>query len=501
MQLKVTTNCQFCLNLASSLGPASQLVFVVSPGSSLSLQRLNRALALLVNKDPTLRTRLTATSDGSSRLQQCVVPFDDIKINSFVQVSKIESADEETNRTHFDLTTGRIFGCHAIRRSNEYDEDLLTVGDMLLFNFHHAIFDHFSESIFLADLREAYSTSSLDGNDDHAPIYIDFTFLERDSRDDNALSVSDFEDHLQLPYDRRPSTPTRTGRASLVNLKLDRGESLVTFACQAQITLFQVYLSAYYVFLYKLTQCQDLIVDSRVTDQSRYEVTRTISMFNCFIPFRLRVEPEKSFVHLIELVKMMTHPTVRNTKTLPYMTIGFRFQTITSKIELIEKCELVRCIRPPNVTKHDLCLSIEVNESKQLTGSFVYSCDVFDEATLIVLARRFESLLDQLLSLPSTTPNCEFSLLLPHEIQAIHQLNADEQLPLHKNLLFIHQQFAHRAEEHMQKLAVVLDDQSLTYAELLYSSQLLARHLTEECHVQSGDIIAQCIERSIEMVS
>ncbi|CAF3708653.1 unnamed protein product [Rotaria sp. Silwood1] len=54
--------------------------------------------------------------------------------------------------------------------------------------------------------------------------------------------------------------------------------------------------------------------------------------------------------------------------------------------------------------------------------------------------------------------------------------------------------------EHPQKLALVLDDQSLTYAELLHSSQLLAHHLTDRCQIQPDDIVAQCVDRSIEMI-
>ncbi|CAF1461540.1 unnamed protein product, partial [Adineta ricciae] len=456
---------------------ASQLVFIVTPGSSLSLQRLNCALTLLISKHPTLRTPL----------HQCNVSFDDMDNVSFVQISKVESENEEMFPTHFNLIYDRMFQCHAIRRGDGKDEDLLTGGDMLLVNFHYAIFDYFIESIFLADLKEAYSTLALDMNDNHTPIYIDYTLCERDDRDDSMLSESDLGYQLQLPYDHCPLSSGRTGRASTVNLELDGSESLANFACQVQATLSQVYLSAYYVFLYKLTQCQDLTIGSYVNNGSQYETACTTNM----------IEPENTFIHLIEHIKSMA----KDMKSLPYITIGFRFQTITSKIELADRCELTRCIRPPNTTKHDLCLSIVMNERKQMTGSFVYACDLFDESTIITMARRFEYLLGQLLCSPLTSSIFEFSLLLPNENQILHQLaNSSEQIQLRKNLLPIHQQFAYQAEEHPQKLAVILDDQSLTYAELLHSSQLLAHHLKENCHVQPGDIIAQYVERSIEMV-
>jgi non-ribosomal peptide synthetase component F len=63
----------------------------------------------------------------------------------------------------------------------------------------------------------------------------------------------------------------------------------------------------------------------------------------------------------------------------------------------------------------------------------------------------------------------------------------------------IHHEFLLRVQEHPQKVALILDYQALTYAELLYYTQLVALHLIDECHVKSGEIVGLCVERSIEM--
>jgi non-ribosomal peptide synthetase component F len=124
--------------------------------------------------------------------------------------------------------------------------------------------------------------------------------------------------------------------------------------------------------------------------------------------------------------------------------------------------------------------------------------DLFDVTTISRMTRRFESFLVQLFSLSSSI--CELSLLLPDELQLIHQLNNADELIHSMHPFPIHYQFALQVQEHPQKLAVILDNQSLTYAELLHYTQLVALHLIDECHVKPGDIIGQCIERSIEMM-
>ena len=46
-------------------------------------------------------------------------------------------------------------------------------------------------------------------------------------------------------------------------------------------------------------------------------------------------------------------------------------------------------------------------------------------------------------------------------------------------------------------IAILLDDQSLTYEQLLDQSQTLAAYLIQTCHVKKGDIIGQCCRKII----
>jgi hypothetical protein len=66
---------------------------------------------------------------------------------------------------------------------------------------------------------------------------------------------------------------------------------------------------------------------------------------------------------------------------------------------------------------------------------------------------------------------------------------------------FLYYELTYQVMKYSQKISVELDDQSLTYAELLYYSQILSLNLLNNYHIISGDIIYQCVERSLSMVS
>jgi non-ribosomal peptide synthetase component F len=90
------------------------------------------------------------------------------------------------------------------------------------------------------------------------------------------------------------------------------------------------------------------------------------------------------------------------------------------------------------------------------------------------------------------------TILLPTEIQLINEMNntyAD-----YGDIGCIHWDIIRRAQEHPQKIALVLENGTISYGELLFYVQHLASHLIITYTIQSGEVICQLVERSFEMV-
>ncbi|CAF1528777.1 unnamed protein product [Rotaria sp. Silwood1] len=111
------------------------------------------------------------------------------------------------------------------------------------------------------------------------------------------------------------------------------------------------------------------------------------------------------------------------------------------------------------------------------------------------MTMRLKNISDQLFSISSIY---QFSLLLPHEVELLHDLN--HTFLDYGHIGCIHGDFADQAHLHPQKVALVLENGSLTYVELLFYAQQLANYLIIKCAVQPGQIVCQLIERSFEMV-
>jgi non-ribosomal peptide synthetase component F len=130
------------------------------------------------------------------------------------------------------------------------------------------------------------------------------------------------------------------------------------------------------------------------------------------------------------------------------------------------------------------------------------SLDLFDLTTVNKIAQRFHSMLEKLFNITVvqiSKPTYELSFTLPDERLLMQSMNNTQ--VLFPSVSCVHHEFVCQAIKHPQKLAVELDDQYLTYSELLYYVQVLSLTLMKKQRMIVGEIVCQCVERSISMVS
>ena len=157
------------------------------------------------------------------------------------------------------------------------------------------------------------------------------------------------------------------------------------------------------------------------------------------------------------------------------------------------------------ISKFDLSLTVYHDQyENMLSFTIDGSSDLYNQSTIQDLSHRFHLLCQQLFCSSSfdlkRQPIYEISLLLPIEQDLIQQLNNQSNIGNEKSVHCIHEVFIKQAMKHRNKIAITLDDQCLTYQELLTRVQHLSFLLINEKNVVEGDVICQCIDRSIEMI-
>ncbi|WP_157696353.1 AMP-binding protein, partial [Caballeronia temeraria] len=125
-----------------------------------------------------------------------------------------------------------------------------------------------------------------------------------------------------------------------------------------------------------------------------------------------------------------------------------------------------------------------------------YATDLFDEITITRLGARFTSLLEQALDQPDA-PLHALELVLPEEHALLERWN--DTAAVYPENLCIHQIFEQQVQRTPDAIALVFEDESLTYAQLNARANQLAHHLIA-LGVRPEDRVALCMERGIGMI-
>ncbi|CAF1683370.1 unnamed protein product, partial [Adineta ricciae] len=403
----------------------------------------------------------------------------------------------------------------------------------------HALFDFPSMDIFLHDLNLAYTTGQLPSDNDDATLrYIDYAMIEHEMAMSgasmfwlDALHDCDLDRPLSLPYDRhRLTNEHRTGRGTSVcfDFGCDLSNELIRYASSHDVSIRQVSLAIYYVFLFKLTNGEkDLCTGMNTDGRYRDELKSVIGMFANTIPLRCRLDAHwnwnRLIVHVSEMLsssmKYSYFPLQRILAQHPhvvkpaFLDSSFEYrlfsrqraenEVIIGESTLTRKAFSVQINEDEIMSKFDFTFIIQhESNTNQLACTINASLDLFNVTSVNKIAQRIQTMLSQLFisdTIYTQKSICDMQLALPHENLLIQSLNNTQ--VSHAPTPCIHTEFVRQATIHQQKLAVELDEQSLTYAELLHYVQVLSLHLLSQYRVAAGDVVCQCVERSLSMVS
>ena len=140
-----------------------------------------------------------------------------------------------------------------------------------------------------------------------------------------------------------------------------------------------------------------------------------------------------------------------------------------------------------SVKDYDTCAQLEV----------IYRSDLFKESTIKRILKHYERLLEEIVENPSK-PLSQLEMLAPEEKQQILISWNDTQRDYPKDKT-IHQLFEEQAEKTPDNIAVIFEDQQLTYQQLNIKSNQLAHYLRER-GVKPDTLVAIAVERSLEMI-
>jgi len=489
----------------------------------LNVSVLQRSIAEILRRHEALRTTFAVIDDRPVQVinKSAVfkLPVHDLQeLDESQRRLRVSAWAEESARQRFDLTTGPLLRANLLRFGE--------IEHVLLLTIHHIISDGWSVGVFvreLAALYEAYAAGRPSPLQELPIQYADFAGWQRSwlqgERLEEQLSywrvqLADVPPLLELPTDR-PRPPVQSYRGAhetlLVSESLSR--SLKELSRREGATLFMTLLAAFSTLLYRYSGQRDILVGTPIANRNRAETESLIGFFVNTLIFRTRLSEQMTFRELLVQVREVAleayaHQDLpfeklveelqpeRSLSHSPVFQVMLDLQNAPMHDLELHGLRLTPLPFDSLMAKFDLVMTVGETDGR-LSGQLEYNTDLFDAATIERLGRHLEHLLEAAVSNPDEQVS-RLPLLADDERQQILFKWNDTQVE-NGSALYVHELFEQQAAAKPEAVAVVLNDEQLTYQELNERANKLAHYL-RGLGTGPESLVGVCLKRSVDAV-
>ncbi len=485
----------------------------------LNVEALQQSVNKIIRRHEILRTTFPAV-DGKP-LQ---VIFPSLAMNIPVldlqglEESEVQQIVTKEARQPFDLSNGPLLRVTLLRLGPE--------SHVLVLIMHHIITDGWSMGILIQELSSLYQTFTLSSPLllPELPIqYADFAVWQRQWLTEEIQKqqlnywkqqLANAPPLLELPTDK-PRSPVQTFSGATQKFQIDQNLSkqIKTFSQQSGATLFHTLLAAFVVLMFRYSGQDDICIGSPIANRNRREIESLIGFFVNTLVLRNQIDGNPSFNEFLSQVRQVatsayTHQDVPFEQVVealqPERSLSYNplFQVVfVLENFLLDTLELPDVTLTPQFVERGTSqfdLTLAVWETKAgLIGSWEYNSDLFEPDTIARMTSHFQTLLVAIIANPHQ-PIGELPLLNQQEQHQLLMEWNDTYTPYPKSKC-IHQLFEEQVEKTPNAVAVVYEDESLTYQQLNERANQLAHYL-QTLGVGAEVLVGICVERSPLMI-
>ncbi|HHQ2817287.1 TPA: pyoverdine non-ribosomal peptide synthetase PvdD, partial [Pseudomonas aeruginosa] len=463
----------------------------------LDVDALQRSFDSLVARHETLRTRFRLEGGRSYQQVQPAVSIS-IEREQFGEEGLIERIQAIVVQP-FDLERGPLLRVNLLQLAED-DHVLVLVQ-------HHIVSDGWSMQVMVEELVQLYAgySQGLDVVLPALPIqYADYALWQRSwmeaGEKERQLAywtglLGGEQPVLELPFDRpRPARQSHRGAQLGFELPRELVEAVRALAQREGASSFMLLLASFQALLYRYSGQADIRVGVPIANRNRVETERLIGFFVNTQVLKADLDGRMGFDELLaqarqRALEAQAHQDLpfeqlvealqpeRNASHNPLFQVLFNHQSeirsVTPEVQL-EDLRLEGLAWDGQTAQFDLTLDIQEDENG-IWASFDYATDLFDASTVERLAGHWRNLLRGIVANPRQRLG-ELPLLdAPERRQTLSEWNPAQRECAVQGTL--QQRFEEQARQRPQAVALILDEQRLSYGELNARANRLAHCL------------------------
>lgn len=487
-----------------------------------------QAIKILITRHDSLRTCFQNVNDN---IVQRIYSKEYVNFYpSYIDLSNFEYDDAYARAKEFfskevvvpfDLKTAPLLRCYIITLPKLNGISTFAIAIV----FHHIITDGWSNSIFLTELSDIYNaicTNKKNSLANPTIQYPDYSVWQHNQFKKEKFNknlnywksqLADLSS-LNFPCDyERPLVQRFDGKRIDFTIDNKITSKVRKIAEALGTTAFVVILTVFDILLAHYTSQEDIAVGIPSAGRNHKDIENIIGFFINTLVIKTDLSGNPSFGELIKrnhsiVINAQANQDApfdkiieyvnpeRNQSRSPLFEVMFVYQNYAKGNFKLLDAEVVDFAIDYNIAKFDLTLFIE-DLSDHLSACLEFNSSLFKPSTAKRLVEHFNNLLNQLIN---NLEESVFSVCLLSQAERktiVKSWNKTGKKFYYENS--IHQTFERQVLKNGSKIALRFGQKAVTYEELNYSVNQLARYLIKN-NVQREQCVAICLERSIEMI-
>ncbi|CAD5973895.1 amino acid adenylation domain-containing protein [Planktothrix agardhii] len=489
----------------------------------LDVNALSESLAYVINRHESLRMYFpTMEGQPQIRIKKIenfnVLSIQDLSnLDQLTQSVTVETLINNNVQEPFNLNTGPLFKAKLLQlKDNQF---------ILLLNMHHISSDGWSMGIFIRELRHAYLAFSQGQKPSLEPLpiqYSDFATWQRNWLQGEVLEtqinywkkqLKDAPQRLELPADH-PRPPIQSYRGSHYSQTLtpELTQQLNSLSQQQGVSLYMLLLAVFNLLLSRYSRQNDICIGSPIANRPHRQTEGLIGFFANTLVLRNQIKSEQSFQEFLQQTRQTCLEAyhyqdipfeflveqlkpVRSLSYNPIFQVMFTVENNDSEALNLPGLKIEWLDSSYPFAKFDLSL-LALESDGQLNCTWEYATDLFETITIQRMAEHWEVLLQQIV----TNPQQKISNLSwltkadQKQLELWNQTNTNYSQD--KTLVDL---FEEQVKSYPNNIALVFEEQSLTYQELNQKANQLAHFLHQNYQIKPDTLIGICVERSLDM--
>ena len=475
---------------------------------------LSKAINEVVKLNDAMRIKVKEENNSCIQYISEYVPFT-IETIELTKEEEIRSTALQLAKIPFNIENNLLFKFTFFKLPNKNGGFFLSA--------HHIIGDSWSLGLVVKQIMLCYS--DIKNNAYTAKEYPSYTHYIKDEKD--YLESDKFKKDKEYWNDIFKTVPEvatipsfqKQNNASCNGDRLDFSidsklvEDINNFCKDKKVSLYNFFMSLYSLYLGRVSGLDDFVIGTPVLNRTNFEQKNTMGMFISTAPLRIELNHSLSFTDFVKDVSARTISLFRHQK-YPYQYILEDLRTKDSSIpnlyNVVLSYQITKTFDEESKIKYtaewlsngccadDLQIHLlDLNDDGKIHILYDYKTDKYSKQDIADLHSRILTMLNQVMSKNDVCLK-DIEIVTPEEKHKILYdfNNTKVDYPKDKTIVDL---FEEQVKKTPDNIAVVFEDQKLTYKELNEKANQLAHYMHLQ-NIQHGDIVGIYLNKSLEVI-